>query len=129
MKSTKATDKHAPRKPSGKYTPQEFLEKHATQKERKKAEQRRGEPPPSAHVDSQRCPFTGVCDCYRAVEQEGYILAEIVNPSVELCLAAVRENGMVLRYVSEAEQFANPEICAAAIKQCSAAVKYSSISI
>jgi hypothetical protein len=68
------TDKHAPRKPSGKYTP-----------ERKKAEQRRGGPPPSAHVESQPCPFTGVCDCYRAVEQEGYILAEIVNCALLLC--------------------------------------------
>jgi hypothetical protein len=79
------TDKHAPRKPSGKYTPPEFLEKHATQKDRTKAEQRRGGPPPSAHVESQPCSFTGVCDCYRAVEQEGYILAQIVNCALLLC--------------------------------------------
>ena len=114
------TDKHAPRKASGKYTPQEFLQKYGIQKDLKKAEKRRGGPPPHAHIDSQPCPFTGVCDCYRAVEQEGYILAEIVNPSVELCLAAVR---MVLRYVSEAEQFANPEIVAAAIKYSSLLIK------
>lgn len=113
---------HALRQYTGKYTPQYYLQTYGVEKHLKKAAKKRGGQTPKAH--SGVCPFPGTCVCYEAVEQEGYILAEIVDASPALCLAAVQENGFVLLFVSDAEQRANPDIAAAAVKQCGAAVKY-----
>jgi len=58
--------------------------------------------------------------CLIAVIQNGYALWHIKNQTSQICLAAVKYNGMALTYV----QNQTPEICMAAVKQCGEALMY-----
>ena len=62
--------------------------------------------------------------CLAAVKNDGYAL-EYVSPenqTQEICLAAVKQDGYALRYVSPENQ--TPEICLVAVKQYADALRY-----
>ena len=58
--------------------------------------------------------------CLAAVNQDGYALEFVKEQTPEICLVAVNQDGYTLQFVKEQ----TPEICLAAVKQNLEAFKY-----
>ena len=55
-----------------------------------------------------------------AVEQNGYAIRHIKNPSEEVQLAAVKKNGHIIRFIKETSELVNLE----AVRECGDAIQY-----
>ena len=58
--------------------------------------------------------------CLEAVKQNGLVLRWVENQTPDICLEAVKEDGYALRFVKEQ----TPEICLQAVKQYGLALEY-----
>ena len=62
--------------------------------------------------------------CLAAVKQDGYVIEYLTDAqrTPDVCLAAVHENGYVIEYLTEAQR--TPEVCLAAVQRYGVAIYY-----